>query len=152
MNYSEALRELYIERAFVKLPEWGGCWYVNAKDGLIHELVKGDGDSIVSSARLGMFADRTDFTSSRAISSFKIIRHKNPKGKTTWYRAVYYDEKGRAHKSSIYNGNLTIARRNAQNWLYANTEIWCKIATVEQRVVTPDGVSTIVIQGTEAII
>ena len=152
MNYSEALRELYIERAFVKLPEWGGCWYVNAKDGLIHELVKGDGDSIVSSARLGMFADRTDFTSSRAISSFKIIRHKNPKGKTTWYRAIYYDEQGRVHKSNTYHGNMATARRNAQSWLYANIQVWCKIATIEQRVISSDGVSTIIEQGTEEII
>lgn len=61
----------------------------------------------------------------------KIIRHKNPNGSTTWYRAVYYDEKGRVHKSPCYHcGNCGWARRSAQNWLYANIHIWCKIAHV----------------------
>jgi hypothetical protein len=83
----------------------------------------------------------------------KIIRHKNPKGRTTWYRSIFYDEKGRAHKSPCYHcGNCSWARRAAQNWLYANIHIWVKIANVEQRIVDADGKSTIVQLGNEEII
>lgn len=85
---------------------------------------------------------------------FKIIRHKNPKGKTTWYRAIYYDEKGRAHKSPTYHGNnnMGTARRRAQSWLYANIHQWCKIAHVEQRIVDENGKSQITFLHTEEII
>ena len=84
---------------------------------------------------------------------YKIIRHKNPKGRTTWYRAMYWDESGQIHKSAYYRtGNKCTARRAAQSWLYANIKVWCKVANVEQRVVGPDGKSTIVQQGTEEII
>lgn len=83
----------------------------------------------------------------------KIIRHKNPNGRTTWYRAVYYDEKGRVHKSPYYHcGNCGWARRFAQNWLYANIHIWCKIAHVEQRIKTEKGIPDIIQLGTEEII
>lgn len=65
---------------------------------------------------------------------FKIIRHQNPKGKTTWYRAIYYDEQGVKHKSPCYMcGNMAVARRSAQNWLYANIQKWCKTAIVMRR-------------------
>ena len=84
--------------------------------------------------------------------SYKIIRHKNPQGRTTWYRAIFYDENGRAHKSCVYGGNLATARRRAQNWLYANIHIWCKVAHVEQRVSTEKGQPHIVQLGTEEII
>lgn len=83
---------------------------------------------------------------------YKIIRHRNPKGKTTWWRAVYYDEQNRAHKSPCYKGQASWARRAAQNWLYANIHIWCKIANIEQRVVDEEGKSQIVQQGTQEII
>lgn len=84
--------------------------------------------------------------------SYKIIRHKNPQGRTTWYRAVYYDEQGVAHKSPCYGKNMTSARRAAQNWLYANIHIWCTIAYVEQRTHTENGQPHIIQLGTEEII
>lgn len=84
--------------------------------------------------------------------SYKIIRHKNPSGKTTWYRAIYYDEKGRVHKSVTYHGNLATARRRAQNWLYANIHIWCKTAYIEQRIKTEKGQPHIVQVGIEEIV
>lgn len=84
--------------------------------------------------------------------TFKIIRHKNPKGKTTWYRAVYCDEHCRVHKSLTYHGNLAAARRKAQNWLYAQIHIWCTTAHIEQRVISPDGTSSIIPVGQEEII
>lgn len=83
---------------------------------------------------------------------YKIIRHKNPKGKTTWYRAIFYDDSGRAHKSVTYHGNLATARRRAQNWLYANTHVWCNVAHIEQRINTEKGQPHIIQLGTEDII
>ena len=82
----------------------------------------------------------------------KIIRHKNPKGKTTWYRGIYYDEKGVVHKSPTYSGSQLVARRAAQNWLYANTHVWCNVATVEQRIIGQDGQSKTIVLRTEEII
>lgn len=85
--------------------------------------------------------------------TYKIIRHKNPKGKTTWYRAVYYDEKGQVHKSPVYPcGNKLGYRRKAQSWLYVNIHIWCKFAHVEQRIVDENGNSQITFLYTEEII
>lgn len=84
--------------------------------------------------------------------TYKIIRHKNPKGKTTWYRAVYYDEKGQVHKSSVYGGSNLNARRRAQAWLYANIHVWCKIAHVEQRIVDENGNSQVTFLYTEEIV
>lgn len=85
-------------------------------------------------------------------TNVKIIRHKNPKGRTTWYRAIFYDEKGRVYKSPCYDGKKSWSRHAAQNWLYANTHIWVKIANVEQRVVGPDGKSIVQQLGTEEIV
>lgn len=83
----------------------------------------------------------------------RVIRHKNPKGKTTWYRSLFYDERGQVHKSPYYRcGNKLNARRAAQSWLYANTKVWCKTAHVEQRVVDEEGKSQIVQLYTEEII
>lgn len=86
-------------------------------------------------------------------NEYKVIRHKNPKGRTTWYRSVYYDEKGQVHKSPTYScGNKLNARRRAQSWLYANIHVWCKVAHVEQRIVDENGKSQITFLYTEEII
>lgn len=85
--------------------------------------------------------------------TFKIIRHLNPSGKTTWYRAVYCDEQRRIHKSPVYgHAPNSTNRRRAQSWLYANIHVWCKTAHVEQRVVTSDGKSQIIFIRQEEII
>lgn len=81
----------------------------------------------------------------------KIIRHKNPSGKVTWHRATFIDERGQLRCSPRYHGKCSITRKCAQNWLYATTRIWCKIMTIEQRVVGPDGKSIIVNLGQEEI-
>lgn len=83
---------------------------------------------------------------------YRIIRHKNPNGRVTWHRAVYWDEKGRPHYSPRYTGANSVTKRAAQNWLYANIHIWCKIMHVEQRIIGPDGNRIIIQQGIEEII
>ena len=129
-------------------------------------FVAGSGRTIKARARLTRSAPRrperrrvlrwifTERTfSAMALTGHKIIRHKNPKGRTTWYRAIYYDEIGRVHKSPCYHcGNCSWARRSAQNWLYANIHIWCNNAHVEQRVVGEDGHGVIVHIGFEEIL
>ncbi len=82
----------------------------------------------------------------------KIIRHKNPSGKVTWHRAIFIDEQGRQRCSPRYHGKCQETRKRAQNWLYANTHIWCKIMTVEQRIIGPDGKSIVRQLGMEEIV
>ena len=85
-------------------------------------------------------------------NTYTIIRHKNPKGKDTWWRAIFHDEQGRAHKSPTYHGQASWARRSAQNWLYANIHCWCNIAVVEQRIIDENGNSKHIVLRTEEII
>lgn len=82
----------------------------------------------------------------------KIIRHKNPSGKVTWHRATFIDEQGRQRCSPRYHGKCQYSRKAAQNWLYANTHIWCDVMTVEQRIVDVDGTKKIIQLGTEKIV
>lgn len=79
------------------------------------------------------------------ITKYRIIKHYNPKGKLTWYRAEFV-KNDTTIKSSRYK-----KVRMAQNWLYATTKIWCKSVEKEQRV-EQDGKSIIIPLGTEDLI
>lgn len=79
---------------------------------------------------------------------YAIIQHRNPQGRVTWYRSVYVNDKGQKVFSSRYGKGCL---RLAQNWLYANIHIWCKVVNKEQRIVDADGRSKIIQLGQEQI-